>query len=117
MPITLVGESPAVKAGGVLMHPLDTLEVEALPRALPHEIAVDLSSLEEIDSQITVADLRLPEGVTFDADPETLVVKVVMSKLEHEVEAEVAEAAEAAEAAQPAQPEAAVEEEGGAASA
>src|SRR5829696_901484 len=49
VPLVLIGESPAVKnEGGVLIHPLDTIEVEALPRALPHEIQVDISALTEI---------------------------------------------------------------------
>ena len=99
--LVLIGESLAVKnEGGVLVHPLDNLEVEALPRALPHEIEVDISVLTELDQSITVADLRLPSGVTTDADPSTVIAQVIASKLEQEVAAEEAEAAaEAAEAA------------------
>ena len=102
VPITLVGEAPAVaRDGGVLLHTLDTIEVEALPRSLPHEIEVDISVLREIDSQLTVADLRLPAGVTVASDPAMLVVKVMASKMEQEVAAEEAEtAAEAKEAAE-----------------
>jgi large subunit ribosomal protein L25 len=111
VPVTLVGEAPAVgRFGGVLMHPLDTLEVEALPRALPHAIEVDISGLAELDAQITVGDLRLPAGVTIDSAPETLVVRVVTSRLEQEVAAEEAEtAAEAAEASAEAAAEAGTE--------
>jgi len=99
VPVTLVGEAPAVKEGGVLFHPLDLIEVEALPRALPHAIEVDISGLSAVDQQITIADLRLPPGVTVEADPETVVVQIVASSMEREVEAEQAEAAaEAAEA-------------------
>src|SRR6266508_2530941 len=100
--LVLTGESPAVKnLGGVLVHPLDNLEVEALPRALPHEITVDISSLVELDQQITVGDLQLPTGVTVDTDPSTVVAQVIASKLEQEVAAEeAATAAEAAEAAE-----------------
>jgi len=96
--LVLIGESLAVKnEGGVLVHPLDNLEVEALPRALPHEIEVDISVLTELDQSITVADLRLPPGVTVDTDPSTVVAQVIASKLEQEVAAEEAEtAAEAA---------------------
>ena len=99
--LVLIGESLAVKnEGGVLVHPLDNLEVEALPRALPHEIEVDISVLTELDQSITVGDLRLPTGVTTDADPTTVIAQVIASKLEQEVAAEEAEAAaEAAEAA------------------
>ena len=99
--VVLIGESPAVKnEGGVLVQPLDNIEVEALPRALPHEIEVDISVLAELDQSITIADLRLPPGVTVDADPSTVIAQVMASKLEQEVAAEEAEAAaEAAEAA------------------
>ena len=118
IPITLVGEAPAADRGGVLMHPLDTIEVEALPRALPHEIEVDVTGLADVDDQITVADLRLPPGVTVDTDPETVVARVVASRLEQEVAAEeaetAAEAAEAAEAAAPAEGAEAGEAAGGA---
>ena len=96
--IVLTGESPAVKnEGGVLVHPLDSLEVEALPRALPHEITVDISSLVALDQQITVGDLQLGPGVTVDTDPSTVVAQVIASKLEQEVAAEEAAAAETAE--------------------
>ena len=119
IPITLTGEAPAEKLGHIVFHPLDSIEVEALPRALPHGIEVDVSHLENVDEQITVADLRLPAGVTIDTDPETLVVRVMASTLEAEVEAEEAEAAEAAaeaaaevaEAEAPAEGEAAAGEE------
>ncbi len=100
VPFVLTGEAPGVQQGGVLMQTMDSLEVEALPRDLPHEITVDVSGLAEIDSQITLADVQLPSGTSTTADPEMLVVKVVASKLEQEVEAEVAEDAEAAQAAE-----------------
>ncbi|HEU5318770.1 MAG TPA: 50S ribosomal protein L25 [Chloroflexota bacterium] len=105
VPLVLIGESPAVKnEGAVLMHPMDTIEVEALPRALPHEIQVDVSTLAEVDQQITLGDLRLPEGVTVEGDPTSVVAQVIASKMEQEVAAEEAEAAaEAAETAEAAE--------------
>jgi large subunit ribosomal protein L25 len=113
VPIVLAGEAPGTVRGGVLMQTLDTIEVEALPRELPHELPVDVSVLHEVDSQITVADLRLPRGVTVATDPTTLVVRIVASKLEQEVEAEVAEAEAAAAEAEVAEaPEGAEATEG-----
>lgn len=106
VPLVMVGEAPAANAGAVIFSPLDEIDVEALPNQLPHQIEVDVSALHEIDNQITVADLRLPDGVEAITDPETLVVRAMASKLEQEVLAEAAEAAaETAEAE-----EAAVEE-------
>ena len=93
VPLVLAGESPAVKLGGVLMHAVDSLEVEALPRALPHSIEVDISGLAELDTQITAGEVSLPPGVKLISDPETVIAHVVASKLEQEVAAEAAEAA------------------------
>lgn len=97
VPLRLVGESPAVRQGGVLFHPLTTLEVQCLPRDLPEWIDVDLSRLVEIDDAIHVGDLALPVGVTTRADPETLVAKVMPPTVERE-EAEAAAEAAATEA-------------------
>ncbi len=54
---------------------LPGVEVESLPSAIPSQIVVDVSVLEEIGDQITVADLPVIEGVSYFADPETLVVR------------------------------------------
>ncbi|MBF6590582.1 MAG: 50S ribosomal protein L25 [Ktedonobacterales bacterium] len=62
--IHVAGESPAVKLhGGILIHSLDTLEVEALPDELPETIQVDISELTELNSSIFVRDLQLPDSV------------------------------------------------------
>ena len=48
--IEFVGESPAVKLGGTLVKIMHELQVEALPKDLPHEISVDISQLGEMKS-------------------------------------------------------------------
>src|SRR5581483_1905973 len=53
----LVGESPAVKAGGVLVHAKSETTIEAFPQDIPHFIEVDLSKLLEIDDSLYVRDL------------------------------------------------------------
>jgi large subunit ribosomal protein L25 len=63
-PIIFVGESAAVKAGGVLVKVLHELSIEGDPTKLPHEITVDLSALAEMNSVIHVSDLPLPKDVT-----------------------------------------------------
>lgn len=58
------GVSPAVKElGAVLVKVLREIEIEALPKNLPHEIKVDISKLTELGSQISVGDIELPDGV------------------------------------------------------
>ncbi len=62
-PIEFIGESPAVKAGGVLVKVMHELSVEGDPTLLPHEFTVDLSALVDNHSVIHVGDIKLPAGV------------------------------------------------------
>lgn len=90
------GESLAVKEGGILVTALDAIAVRCLPKNLPHNLAADLSKLVAMDSQITVADIVVPSGVTVLVEPDT-VIALVQEPREEEVE-EVAPAADAATA-------------------
>lgn len=77
VPVVTVGEAPAVAQKiGVLLTPLDEIEVEALPADLPEHIEVDISKLAGVDQEIKIQDLQIPEKVTVLADPELLVVKI-----------------------------------------
>ncbi len=73
--LTFTGEAPAVKEkGAVLVHHVDVVEVECLPQELPSHIEVDQSSLCEIWDVIRVGDIRVPKGISFLTDPDTVVV-------------------------------------------
>ncbi|MDO8555342.1 MAG: 50S ribosomal protein L25 [bacterium] len=76
------GEAPAVKLGGILVKVMREVEVETLPKDLPHEIKVDVSSLESFEDRITIADLKLPKGVSTVAEPEEVVVLAEAPKSE-----------------------------------
>ena len=92
IPIVLTGEAPALKTKGrLLVHPLSTLSVECLPDNLPHEISVDLSSLEELDQSIHVQDLNLGPDVTVHNDPAELIVKVSEAAIARVISEEAAE--------------------------
>lgn len=86
-PFNFVGDSPGVKAGGVLMHSLREVAVEALPATLPDAIDVDISALEIGDS-VTIGDLVAPDGVDIIDDPEGVVCSVTVPTLEPEEEEE-----------------------------
>lgn len=91
VPLEFIGESPAVKEqGGILVTNKTELEIECLPRNLPPEIEVDLSVLKEIDDQITVGRIKLPEGIEVLDAPEESVV-VVAPPREEEAEEAVSE--------------------------
>lgn len=103
VPIHLEGEIPAEKVGLMVLHQLDSVQVEALPKDLIDEIKVDASKLAEIGDQITVADLVVPQGVTILTEADHPIVRVVETKamisedeLAAEAEAAAAQAAEAA---------------------
>lgn len=108
VPVRVVGESPGVKAGGVIEHHLWELQAECLPGDVPDGIRADVSELQVGDS-LRVADLLPPAGVTVLTPPEESVVSVVIPQVrvveevevaaaEGEVEAEEGEAAPAGEA-------------------
>jgi large subunit ribosomal protein L25 len=64
VPIRLEGEIPAEKVGLMILHQLDTVQIEAFPRNLPDSLSVDATKLAELHDKITVADIEVPEGVT-----------------------------------------------------
>jgi large subunit ribosomal protein L25 len=95
--IHLVGEALEVdRADGLVEQQLFTLVVHATPGNIPNSIEVDISDLS-IGEAIRVADLRLPEGVTTEVDPEDTVVAGQASRTATEVEEGTAEAAAAEE--------------------
>ncbi|MDO8408310.1 MAG: 50S ribosomal protein L25 [bacterium] len=74
--LIFVGESPAVKLGANLVKVLHEIEIEADPTNLPHEIEVDVSSLEEVGDQIHAKNLALPSGVTLVTDSEEVIALI-----------------------------------------
>ncbi len=107
VPVTLTGESPAVKLNvGELLTLMHSLEISSLPNAIPGQIEIDISGLEEVDQAVRLADLTLPEGAEFAGSPDLdeVVVKIAQPRVQVEEEAPAAAAEGGAEAAeQPAQ--------------
>lgn len=101
VPIVTTGEAQAVvDKVGLLLQPLAEIEVEALPEKLPENIEVDVTKLSAVDDQITVKELKLPDGVTLLTDPEQVVVKIaeLVTKEAQKQAAAEATAAETAKA-------------------
>lgn len=85
VPLVFVGEAPAVKSlGGTLMKIMLEVKVEAFPKDLPHEILVDVSTLETFESRIAIKDIPVPAGVTILEDLEETIVSVSQPKEEEE---------------------------------
>jgi len=89
IPLVFVGEAPATKMGGVLIKSMDEIEIEALPKDLPHSIDVDISSLSEFDKTLYVHDIKPPAGVKFLVKENTPVITVSAPITEEELEAEL----------------------------
>jgi large subunit ribosomal protein L25 len=96
IPVRLEGEAKAVIDEGGLVDPaVDTIEVRTTPRSIPNEIVIDITDMT-MDSVITLADIKLPAGVTATADPETAIVTVLITREEELPEGEAAEGEEGA---------------------
>lgn len=61
--------SPAERAGLVVLHQLESVEVEALPKDLPEALTFNGEKLVVVGDQVTVADLTVPKGVVVKTDP------------------------------------------------
>lgn len=86
--LTFDGVSNAVKNGlGNLVKVLHEIEIEALPKDLPHNLSVDLGKLETLADTVTVADIKLPAGVVAVTAGTDVVASIVEQKEEKEEEA------------------------------
>jgi len=84
VPVELIGTPVGVTAkGGVLEHALWELDVKCLPAAIPERIILDVSPLDLGDAR-HVKDLKVPEGVVVETDPEQVVAMVSAPRVEAE---------------------------------
>lgn len=99
VPVRIEGEVPAEKVGLIVLHQLDAIEIEALPKDLPDELVISADKLVELHDKITVEDLDIPAGVTVLTDLDHPIATVVETRAQvaEEAEAEEAEGEEAAE--------------------
>ena len=91
--VELTGEPAALnEEGALLSRETTSITVSCRPNAIPDVLHHDISELG-VNETVTVADLRLPEGVTAVSDPETVLASIHVMAEEPEEEPEV-EAAE-----------------------
>ncbi|MDR2436948.1 MAG: 50S ribosomal protein L25 [Endomicrobium sp.] len=100
VPIHIDGVADGVKNfGGTMEFIIREVKVKALPKSIPQKISIDVSALG-IGQGITVADLPKLEGVDYIQDPSTLIINIILAKVEEEKSADAA-----AVGTEPAQPE------------
>jgi len=88
VPLSFVGESVAIKElGGVLVKSIQHIEVEAFPQDLPHNIEVDISSINTFEDHIKIGDIKIGPKVKILSDVSSIVASVVPPRSEEELEA------------------------------
>lgn len=96
VPVETTGEAAGVKTGGgVLEHALFKLKVCALPKDLPEQIVIDVTTLE-LGKSIHIGEVKAPEGVEIIGNKKTPVVSVQLPRTEEEEVAATDAAATAA---------------------
>jgi len=67
VPIELIGmgESPAERAGLVILQALEQIEIKAKPADLPESLELSVVGMTTDEDRLTVADIVLPKGVHF----------------------------------------------------
>jgi len=99
VPVVLTGEPKAVTEKlGILLQTLSDVEIEALPEKLPENIEISVEQLAAVEEQLSVEDLKAPEGVTILTAGDQIIAKIgelVVEEPEPEAPAEGEEAAAA----------------------
>ncbi|WP_199036157.1 50S ribosomal protein L25/general stress protein Ctc [Glycomyces salinus] len=87
-----------VEKGGLVVHEIDSLSIEAEATIIPESIEVDLEGLA-VGSQRTAGEVALPEGVVLLTDPDAVLASVTVPRAEAAAE-ESEEESEGEEAAE-----------------
>jgi large subunit ribosomal protein L25 len=85
-------EAPGVKEGGVLELPTHTLNIEALPTAIPDSITIDVSGLA-MQETMHLSAITPPEGVEFLDNLEETIIATIVIPSEEPAEPELEEEA------------------------
>lgn len=68
--------TPAERAGLIVLHNLETVQISALPKDLPDALEFDGEKLVAVGDHATVADLVVPKGVEIKTDAEQQIASV-----------------------------------------
>ena len=107
--IRSVGDSQGVKLGGLLVQMLNSVTIKCRPAEIPEFLEIDVTEME-MNTNLFVRDITLPEDVEMITAEDIAVVSVQEPKEEKE---EVVEATEGDEAESPTESEEESSEEGG----
>jgi large subunit ribosomal protein L25 len=79
VPITVTGESPGVKTGGLLTQSIHEIEIETTPDNIPDSLVADVTGLEVGDT-LPLSSLQAPDGAEVVGDPELTVISIGASR-------------------------------------
>lgn len=85
--ITLIGDSPGARMGGIVQLVAREIRIEALPTAVPEHIEASVDSLE-LGETLRLESVPVPAGITFLDDPQTVVASCLAPRGAAEDEAE-----------------------------
>lgn len=77
IPLIFLGVEKIEKSGLIVNKNLTEIEIEALPRNIPENIEVDISSLTEARQSLFVKDLKIPRDVKITIPEETAIVSIL----------------------------------------
>jgi len=107
--VPLILHQPNPNAEGILTQLRTDVEVEALPRVIPHQFDVDISGLAAVGDALRVGELNLPPGVTLVTAEDEPIAQLSAETVEEpavaaEIEAAEETPAEAEAATEPGEP-------------
>lgn len=83
IPLTLVGESPAIKNSiGLLNFSLEEIIIETIPSKIPQTIEVDISELNNLGDSVKLSDLKFSKDIKVLDDMNTTIVSIVSPREE-----------------------------------
>ena len=93
VPVVLKGDAPGIREGGVVELLVHEVTIECSALNIPDNILVHVGELK-LDQQLTLADVKLPEGVKVDLADDAVIVHCIEKKEEEEVAAAPADGTE-----------------------
>jgi len=85
IPVHTIGTPIGLTQGGTLEHMLHEVEVNCTPLTLPEFIELNIEKLE-LNAEINVGDLVLPEGVTPAGDLNQTVLHIILPRVSEDSE-------------------------------
>jgi len=91
VPVHSTGKPEALVTGLMVLQSLEHINLEALPRAIPTRLDIDITHLTP-DNPITIAQLPVIDGVEYLNEPEEAIFMMIVTRAEEETEEEPTEA-------------------------